>query len=94
MGQGMNEPPRGETMFKTEARKRSGSFAAAFGGSTSSERRAASGSFAAGEGHDHEEGFPALEREQMEACLEEVRGHLGESFPPSSDLQILTTYVP
>ena len=31
-----------------------------------------------GDAHDHEEGFPASEKKQMEECLEEILGTLGE----------------
>lgn len=52
------------------------------GSNANSDRRTASGAAKAPaiETHDHEEGFPAREREQMEECLNEVRGHLGQSF--------------
>ncbi|KAL8280164.1 hypothetical protein RQP46_007494 [Phenoliferia psychrophenolica] len=72
MGQGTEgEAPPVETMYKTNTRAgRTASVSQSEGG-----RRAASGS-AAGEGHDHEEGFPAWERDQMEDCLNEVLGHL------------------
>lgn len=57
-------------------------------------RTASSGTGApAGETHDHEEGFPAREREQMEECLNEVRGHLGPSFLTRlASSSLLTTF--
>ena len=75
MGQGTEgETPPVETMYKINTRA---SRTASVSQSEGAGRRAASGSASGGEAHDHEEGFPAWERDQMEECLNEVLGHLG-----------------
>lgn len=85
MGQGTEgEAPPVETMHKTNTR----AGRAASVSQSQSDRRTASGSTpAGGEGHDHEEGFPAWERDQMEECLNEVLGHLGELSGAGLDVQ-------
>jgi phospholipase D1/2 len=80
MGQGTNEPPQGDTVFRVNSRanrQRASSSVGSAAGNGGGGGRDRSGTFA-GEGHDHDEGFPASEREQMEECLEEICGHLGE----------------
>ncbi|SGY80044.1 BQ5605_C008g05292 [Microbotryum silenes-dioicae] len=86
MGQGQDDPPKGETMHKISTR---GDRAASTGNSVTSPtgtsspadnggpsvKRDRSGTLA-GEGHDHEEGFPGWEREQMEKCLDQLSGCL------------------
>ncbi|KAM0748139.1 phospholipase D, partial [Meredithblackwellia eburnea MCA 4105] len=73
MGQGIREgeSPPVETMHRSASRARSGSV-------NKDDKRVPSSNTPAGEGHDHDEGFPSWERDQMEECLNEVRGHLGE----------------
>lgn len=91
MGQGTEEPPKGETMHRVNSRANrqratssvgssglGGGMGSGGGDGSARQGRDRSGTLA-GEGHDHDEGFPEKEREQMEECLEEVLGHLGES---------------
>lgn len=83
MGQGVNDPPPGETMHKTNSRsgraRALSSVGSSFQGNGSDTPKGRErSSTLAGEGHDHDEGFPAHERDQMEECLESMSGTLGE----------------
>lgn len=83
MGQGVNDPPPGETMHKKDSSTRRARATSSVGSSAQGEPNQQKAgrersSTMAGEGHDHEEGFPAHEREQMSELLESMSGTLGE----------------
>ncbi|ORY91608.1 hypothetical protein BCR35DRAFT_316841 [Leucosporidium creatinivorum] len=90
MGQGVNDPPPGETMHKINSRsgraRALSSVGSSFqgGGDSNAPKGRERSSTLAGEGHDHDEGFPAHERDQMEECLESMSGTLGEFLEAES----------
>jgi hypothetical protein len=57
-----------------ESRKRGASI-------VNGDRRSGGATSGTTETHDHDEMFPAWEREQMEDLLNDIRGTLGMSFP-------------
>lgn len=82
MGQGMRELSLSDTASLHRASTLPGSIKENGKATSGTGRRAASSSESSsangGEKHDHEFGFPEEERAEMEECLNQVRGHLGE----------------
>ena len=98
MGQGVNDPPPGETMYKKDSNARRSRAASSVGSTPGESNQPPKGrersSTLAGEGHDHEEGFPAQEREHMTELLESMSGTLGELLELRRRLRITLTSAP